>query len=295
MTVYRAKETRMKMEIKVITPQLAATWLNRANRDNRKIRLGWVSHLVEVIKRGEFKLSHQGIAFSKTGRLLDGQHRLMAIAEAEIPVTMVVTSDVDEDTFSTLDIGARRSFSDMYKADPLSAGVSRFFAPIIFDRYSPVQQNAIHKITDPLMRELRTFCNSNKKGISVASVHAAAVLRMLIDEDKEYIKLVYWNLIHTKHSELPPVGRLFVDQIYKSLTSTTGHKGTSDLFSRALKVFDKESANTKVLRVVDKSTSYELVRSVFAPLIEKKEKKPASKAPAPTRAKSEQLSHVKAA
>ncbi len=283
----------MKMEIKTITPDLAFSWLQK-NRDNRKVRVTWVRQLTGIIQRGEFKLTHQGIAFSSTGRLLDGQHRLLAIVDAGIPVEMVVSWNVDESAFDSLDVGQKRSFSDMYGADSLTTGVSRFIASTIHEQYSPSQQHAIHKIVQPVMYELRQFCSTNKRGITVAAVHTAATIRMLIDEDREYIKLLYWNLVHVKHSELPPIGRLLVDQIYGSLAgSGTGGKG-NDLFARALKVFDKENAQLRGLRVPDTGPALQTVRDVMLPLL-KLEKKPTSKASAATRAKSAPLSHVRAA
>src|ERR1700759_5298586 len=99
----------MKSQLMLVSPEMAAVWLE-ANTKNRAVRLGWVRELAALIERGEFKLTHQGIAFSKTGRLLDGQHRLMAIVEADKAVSLMVTRDADEETFTALDIGARRSF-----------------------------------------------------------------------------------------------------------------------------------------------------------------------------------------
>jgi len=65
------------------------------------------------MSRGDWKVTHQGIAFSIGGVLVDGQHRLAAIVEADIPVEMTVFTDVNEGTFDVLDTGKRRNAADV--------------------------------------------------------------------------------------------------------------------------------------------------------------------------------------
>src|SRR6185503_17546608 len=65
------------------------------------------------MRRGEWMVTHQGIAFDTRGVLVDGQHRLAAIIEADVPVELTVFTDVGEGTFDVLDIGKRRSAADV--------------------------------------------------------------------------------------------------------------------------------------------------------------------------------------
>jgi hypothetical protein len=58
-------------------------------------------------------VTHQGIAFDVNGVLVDGQHRLAAIIEADLPVELTVFTDVDEGTFDVLDTGKRRNAADV--------------------------------------------------------------------------------------------------------------------------------------------------------------------------------------
>ncbi|MFF7414870.1 MULTISPECIES: hypothetical protein [Streptomyces] len=94
-----------------VTPEIAATFLSR-DSVNRRLDMGQVRALAETILRGEWKLTHQGIAFDETGALLDGQHRLHAIIEANAPVEMLVFDGVARDVFPVLDTGKRRSAAD---------------------------------------------------------------------------------------------------------------------------------------------------------------------------------------
>ncbi|MFE1363237.1 hypothetical protein ACFW84_03215 [Streptomyces anulatus] len=94
-----------------VTPEIAEKFLSRASV-NRRLDMGQVGALADTIRRGEWKLTHQGIAFDKEGALLDGQHRLHAIIESESPVEMVVFHGLPKEVFPVLDTGKRRSAAD---------------------------------------------------------------------------------------------------------------------------------------------------------------------------------------
>lgn len=103
----------MKTIAQLITPEQAAEWLRpTVNRDNRPLRQDHVAYLAREICDGRWQATHQGIAFSSTGRLLDGQHRLAAIVSAGKSVTMAVTTGLDDEAFSAIDCGLKRASYD---------------------------------------------------------------------------------------------------------------------------------------------------------------------------------------
>lgn len=104
----------MYTKIEVIGPQTAAAYLN-SNKNNRPVRQRWVDALAAMMERGEFTLTHQGIAFSVDGDLIDGQHRLHAIIQSGKTVQMCVTRGAEPDTYKTIDSGAVRLPSDRSK------------------------------------------------------------------------------------------------------------------------------------------------------------------------------------
>ena len=83
----------MKTEIVTITPEMAQAYLAK-NTNNRRIRPTAVDRYACDMRAGKWDLTHQGLAFNCDGTLLDGQHRLAAIVEAGVPVTMMVTTGV---------------------------------------------------------------------------------------------------------------------------------------------------------------------------------------------------------
>jgi|LakMenEpi03Aug12_release.lakeMendotaPanAssembly.Ray.scaffolds.fasta_scaffold601331_2 hypothetical protein len=85
----------MNTRLEVIGPEQAKIYL-QMNTGNRNLQKGVVEQYAKDIRAGNWTLTHQGIAFAKDGRLLDGQHRLEAIVLAGIAVEMLVTFGLDD-------------------------------------------------------------------------------------------------------------------------------------------------------------------------------------------------------
>ncbi|MFH0241805.1 hypothetical protein ACGRHY_05045 [Streptomyces sp. HK10] len=101
----------MHMEVLDVSPQLATEWLTR-NTNNRPLSKKTVQQLAGQIQRGEWQLTHQGIAFDEDGTLIDGQHRLAAIVKAGITVPLTVTHGVPRTAFTVMDTGRKRTGRD---------------------------------------------------------------------------------------------------------------------------------------------------------------------------------------
>lgn len=118
----------MHTRIETITPEKAQEYLQK-NKNNRVLRQKHVEFLAGEIRNGNWVTTHQGIAFSDTGDLIDGQHRLAAITKAGVPAQMLVTSGVTANgkSFKAQDIidrGALRSLADQLS---ISTGLKNAF------------------------------------------------------------------------------------------------------------------------------------------------------------------------
>jgi hypothetical protein len=102
----------VRSRVQAITPVKAAEMLD-ANTTNRPLSRTLVRVFADAMSRGDWMVTHQGIAFDVNGVLVDGQHRLAAIIEADMPVEMTVFTEVDEGTFDVLDTGKRRNAADV--------------------------------------------------------------------------------------------------------------------------------------------------------------------------------------
>ena len=99
--------------IETITPEKAQEYL-RDNTYNRPLSKVYVNALADQMKRGQWRMNGEPVIFSGSGRLLDGQHRLAAIAKSGVSVEMAVTRGVDEDAFATIDTGKGRTAGDVF-------------------------------------------------------------------------------------------------------------------------------------------------------------------------------------
>lgn len=94
-----------------VTPELARLWLTR-NHKNRKIREHLVNALARDMVTDHWAYTGEAIKFDRTGKLLDGQHRLKAILKSGSTVKMFVIVDLPTEAQSFMDAGARRSAGD---------------------------------------------------------------------------------------------------------------------------------------------------------------------------------------
>ena len=102
--------TGVQWDVEQISPAEAKAWLDPAiNRGNRNIVRDHVEAIARDIKDGRWMLNVQPICFANDGRLLNGQHRLQAVIEANAPSEVLVMRGVPEAAFSTYDLQARRS------------------------------------------------------------------------------------------------------------------------------------------------------------------------------------------
>jgi len=98
-------------EVVTITPAEATNWL-RCNEHNRPVRKNHVIFLANEIRAGNWQVNGQPIVIADNEQVLDGQHRLLAIIEAGIPIKTLVVYGITEQAFSTIDTGAVRSSAD---------------------------------------------------------------------------------------------------------------------------------------------------------------------------------------
>ena len=110
------KET-VKMEL--ITPQIAVEMLAK-NTNNRKLKPTVVQKYKEDLLNDRWIPGTCMLIFSEDGTLLDGQHRLKAIIEADKPANMIVSRGVSKDASRVIDSGSTRTISDMFKIEGIS-------------------------------------------------------------------------------------------------------------------------------------------------------------------------------
>lgn len=98
-----------------ITPQLARGLIEHRNNSNRDVTLGRVDQYAEDIRRGEWIVNGEAIKISRDGEVLDGQHRLLAVLDADAPITTVLITGLPPEAQESMDQGRPRTFGDVLK------------------------------------------------------------------------------------------------------------------------------------------------------------------------------------
>lgn len=95
----------------VVTPELAQE-LIRLNDNNRPVRTGVVERYSEDMKAGDWRFSGDNIRISNAAKLLDGQHRLLAIIKSKKAQTFNIQTGLEPEAFEVIDTGRGRSAAD---------------------------------------------------------------------------------------------------------------------------------------------------------------------------------------
>lgn len=95
-----------------LTPELAKK-LKDSNILNRKENLKLVNNMAKDIVDGKWQLNGESLIISKTGHLLDGNHRCLAVLKANDSIITHITTNIDDDCYITLDSGKPRRVTDV--------------------------------------------------------------------------------------------------------------------------------------------------------------------------------------
>lgn len=200
------------MAVETIGPARAEEYL-AANRGNRNIVQSHVAALARDISNGQWMLNAQPICFSRSGRLLNGQHRLSAVLEAGQPIEVVVMRGLPEEAFQTYDKQAKK-------------------APAVDELFEDFGDKALISATAVLLwrRELRPAGHANARP-------TASEIRDVIKANPELMrlrgfarKLVRYGrssaVVYAAYRILrdnPNLGAVFLDRLETAANLPAGH------------------------------------------------------------------------
>lgn len=176
----------------LITPDIAGMWLKTSNTANRNISHRQVEKLAHDMKTGNWRTTHQGIAFYEDGTLADGQHRLAAIVRSGIAQTMLVITGLSSADAVGIDQNRPRSVVDTLRiADGENwinknvVAVSRFLLSQGGAKIPTISQISefanLHR--ECILFALSTFGKA-RRNLSVASVFAAVTVAAMNGIDR---------------------------------------------------------------------------------------------------------------
>jgi hypothetical protein len=254
----------MKISIMQITPDLAAEFLKR-NTGNRAIRKTAVDQYANDLRRGEWKLTHQGVAISPGGRLLDGQHRLSAIVQSGITAQMVVALDVPETAYLVMDRGKPRQLRDALGVDGRIVDACAYIARL--HGASSVEPHHAEEIVlqcgDAVLQMLAA-CGTTARGRTSAAIKAAAALRIM-QGHKAYVLEQWRAFVLSDFDAMSPIIKALYRQVVDDPQTTGKAKDQNARAARAWVAFDPGKKNLNKIQINDIEKQLSEMRAVWRP------------------------------
>ena len=255
----------MKISVMEITPDLAAEFLKR-NTGNRVIRKTAVAQYVDDLRRGNWKLTHQGVAISPNGRLLDGQHRLFAIVQSGVSAQMAVAIDVPEDSYLVMDRGKPRKIRDVLNLDNRIVDPCAMIARLHLFNKSVEPHHAKEVIESPCgeaILEIIAACGGRKKQRTAAPIVAAIALRFLQSKNaEEYIKIQWRAFALSDFDMMSPAIKSYYRQI---VDNSEAEKEQYKRLVRSWVAFDPKRENVTRIQINDADKLLKEMRDVWQP------------------------------
>jgi hypothetical protein len=95
-----------------VSPEMAKDWLETKNDENRELKKRFAKHYQFTMEKGQWRLTHQGIAFNDRDKMQDGQTRMEAIVASGRGQWFYVFENMPSENFAALDSGNLRSTGD---------------------------------------------------------------------------------------------------------------------------------------------------------------------------------------
>jgi hypothetical protein len=241
--------------IVTVTPDMARAWL-ASNTDNRKPRASHIAAMAAAIRAGQWRWTHQAIAFSDA-RLIDGQHRLKAVIEADTAAEMMVMIGMDDRSFvGAIDRGKARSNRDDVKADPRAVEAASFLVRLVrVDGVNAVRPDQIEtylSALDGAVDHLLSVAGSSSRGRTSAALRGAVALRWwsLGKSDRQHVDRQWaaWVNLHVADMA-PSIGALL-----RRIENRGGAGGSTEQTYRAARAwiaFDPSKSHLSRIQVTD--------------------------------------------
>lgn len=247
----------MKTEIMTITPKMAQSWLD-GKAENRKIAKHHIKFLADEMLAGRWRLTHQGIAFSEDGKLVDGQHRLAAVIKAAVPIKMMITTDVPIVDFPLFDRGMSRNMSVITGIPSILTESYTFMLALTTggNKVSPDDVVLLHKQLGGTFEPIMNICKSHRKVYSSAPVRVAAFIAIKTGENSTYVLGTYAKINSERprdQNARPLVAVAFQNFIAKAIENRMNSGGgagwRSGIYPRARYTFTQANKDKEQIQV----------------------------------------------
>lgn len=231
----------------LVTVDMAADALSK-NGINRPVRETHRGFLERQMRAGRWRQTHQGLAFSQDGELLDGQHRLLALTDYGQPLEFAITFNVPRESFSVIDFAnLPRSLADV------TGFPRKVLEPVAFF-YREAEERAVRTKFDveelgpywaaygDLSKTLMEFAPKARRIWSSAPIRAAAIWVAKHGGDDTEPFVAYRTLVNQEYAEMRPGLQSLQRQLMDRKT------GAIERFVKAATAFERQDVDRVSIR-----------------------------------------------
>lgn len=208
----------LQTEVLHINPNMAKEYLATMEK-NHSVSKKKVEEYAETMRRKEWMMNGEAIVFDKDNKLVNGQHRLIAVIKSGMTVPFLVVKGVDSDCFLTYDSGKKRTAADAFdiegvKNAKLISSVVRKGCILEDDRYAVIidSRKRASYTKKELLEKYNRYCDyydwalklaislNNKLGLySIADIGAVmSHLKVYLDYETDDIEHFFKMLFQYK-------------------------------------------------------------------------------------------------
>lgn len=247
-----------------ITPATAKEMLE-TSPGNRRLRGWYVDLLAAAMKRGEWRVTSQGIGFDLLGRLRDAHHRLNACIQAGVSFRSVVVFGMRTDAYEVTDTGMLRTYADRLDEDRAVADVLRLGCAYALSTNKPTidqMKPIIDAGLGDAARSLIEFCGSKRKYYASAPMKLAACITIINGGNADFVLQQYRALCSLDFETMSKSAQALVRQVDSGKSRAYN---TREVLARGFRVFDKDRHGVSKIQISDADidAAVELVRSVL--------------------------------
>ena len=247
-----------------ITPAMAKEMLE-TSPGNRRLRGWYVDLLAAAMKRGEWRVTSQGIGFDVIGRLRDAHHRLHACIQSGVSFPSVVVFGMRTDAYEVTDTGMVRTYADRLNEDRAVADVLRLGCQYALGTAKPTIDQMMPIIDAGIgdaARSLIEFCGSKRKYYASAPMKLAACITIMNGGNADFVLQQYRAICTLDFDAMSKSAQALVRQVDSGKTRANE---TREVLSRGFRVFDKDRHGISKIQISDADidAAVELVRSVL--------------------------------
>jgi len=161
------------LEFVDVDPDQANAWL-KLNANNRNTKKGNLSKITRAMELDEFRFVGDPVRFDNEGRLIDGQHRLIAIIRSGTNQTLLVMSGFAPEAQLYVDQGSSRLAGDQVKIAGVAERAGNDWASIARLALRWDAEDLTTNILVPSNPEIVAFCAEHQEEMGLAVTAAKA-------------------------------------------------------------------------------------------------------------------------